>query len=132
MKHEDAKTAKDIHTLACLESSRFFFYPEALLAFIVRNSSFCSQFPRIRAGSFVEVCIDNPHDLNVDPCVAALWGDMQGKAEKRGDRLPVIDSLIASTALHHDLTVVSRNEKDMKRCGVRVMNPCEKELEHNP
>jgi hypothetical protein len=61
--------------------------------------------------------------LNIDTGVAALWGVMQGRAEKHGGRLPVIDSLIAATADHHDLTVVTRNEKDLERCGVRVTNP---------
>jgi len=68
--------------------------------------------------------------LNIDSGVAALWGVMQGKAEKRGGPWGgVIDSLIAATASHHDLMVVSRNEKDVKRCGVCVMNPWGIEVE---
>jgi predicted nucleic acid-binding protein len=59
----------------------------------------------------------------VDADVAARWGILTGEAEKRGEPLPVIDSLIAATALHHDLTVVTRNVTDMRRCGAKVLNP---------
>lgn len=39
------------------------------------------------------------------------------------DRRPWADSLIAATALHHGLTVVTRNEKDFEVAGLAVVNP---------
>jgi len=39
------------------------------------------------------------------------------------DRRPMADALIAATALHHDLIVVTRNEKDFDVPGLRVLNP---------
>ncbi|MBS1898389.1 MAG: type II toxin-antitoxin system VapC family toxin [Actinobacteria bacterium] len=39
------------------------------------------------------------------------------------DRRPWADSLIAATALHHGLTVVTRNEKDFDVPGLAVINP---------
>lgn len=39
------------------------------------------------------------------------------------DRRQFTDALIAATALHHDLTVVTRNEKDFNVPGLRVFNP---------
>ncbi|MGO4679448.1 type II toxin-antitoxin system VapC family toxin [Microbacterium sp. 2MCAF23] len=39
------------------------------------------------------------------------------------DRRPWADSLIAATALHHGLTVVTRNEKDFEVPGLAVVNP---------
>ena len=53
---------------------------------------------------------------------ARIWGDLTADLEKRGLILPVIDSLIAATALEHDLTLVTRNEGDFEDCGVRVLN----------
>ena len=35
------------------------------------------------------------------------------------------DSLIAATALHHDLTVVTRNRRDFERARLRVIDPFE-------
>lgn len=39
------------------------------------------------------------------------------------DRRPLGDALIAATALHHGLTVVTRNEKDFDVPGLQVVNP---------
>ncbi|WP_298865481.1 type II toxin-antitoxin system VapC family toxin [uncultured Microbacterium sp.] len=39
------------------------------------------------------------------------------------DRRPLPDALIAATALHHDLTLVTRNVKDFDVPGLRVLNP---------
>jgi predicted nucleic acid-binding protein len=61
--------------------------------------------------------------LLVDSAVALDWGVLQGESERNGVPLPVTDSLIAATARVHDLTVVTRNERDMTRCGVSVRNP---------
>lgn len=38
-------------------------------------------------------------------------------------RRPLGDALIAATALHHGLTVVTRNEKDFDVPGLAVINP---------
>lgn len=39
------------------------------------------------------------------------------------DRRPLGDALIAATALHHGLTLVTRNEKDFDIPGLTVINP---------
>lgn len=39
------------------------------------------------------------------------------------DPLPVIDGLMAATALEHDLTLVTRNVDDVERTGVTFVNP---------
>jgi predicted nucleic acid-binding protein len=61
--------------------------------------------------------------LPIDVRAAARWGALTGESEKRGQPLPVIDSLIAATALVHGLAVVTRNVSDFERCGVACMNP---------
>jgi predicted nucleic acid-binding protein len=51
------------------------------------------------------------------------WGEILAIAEKSGNSLPAIDSLIAATAQVHDLSVVTRNTQDMEGSGVEVINP---------
>jgi predicted nucleic acid-binding protein len=63
--------------------------------------------------------------LETDLETALCWGRLQGEAEQAGEKLPVMDSLIAATAATHGLIVVTRNVRDMERCGVRVCNPWE-------
>lgn len=63
--------------------------------------------------------------LDIDLDTALCCGRIQGEAERTGEKLPVMDSLIAATAAAHGLVVVTRNVRDMERCGVRVCNPWE-------
>jgi len=53
---------------------------------------------------------------------ANLWGLLKGRLEKQGKVLSVIDSLMAATALEHDLTIVTRNEDDFMQTGVNLLN----------
>jgi toxin FitB len=57
--------------------------------------------------------------------VAELWGAMAGQAQLRGITLPIIDGLVAATARHYDLTVVTRNVKDFSVWEIPVINPWE-------
>ena len=61
--------------------------------------------------------------LEIDLETALSWGRLQGEAEQAGEKLPVMDSLIAAVATAHGLIVVTRNVRDIERCGVRVINP---------
>lgn len=61
--------------------------------------------------------------LPVDLAVADRWGRLAGTSQARGLALPVIDSLLAATALHYNLTLVTRNVGDVQGTGVDLFNP---------
>ena len=61
--------------------------------------------------------------LPIDDAVALRWGGVQARVEARATPLPVMDGLIACTALTHDLAVVTRNGEDFARTGVEVVDP---------
>lgn len=61
--------------------------------------------------------------LDITGDVAILWGKLQGEAEMKGLKMPVIDSLIAATGKLHNLIVVTRNGTDIVQSGVEVFNP---------
>lgn len=63
--------------------------------------------------------------LDVTSDVALEWGRASAKAEAKGRPIPVVDGLIAATALVHALAVVTRNTADMARTGVRIVDPWE-------
>ncbi|HET9181200.1 MAG TPA: type II toxin-antitoxin system VapC family toxin [Candidatus Angelobacter sp.] len=63
--------------------------------------------------------------LPVDFEIAERWGLLSARAKAGGMLLPVIEGLIAATALHHNLTLVTRNTKDVQIAGVNLFNPWE-------
>jgi predicted nucleic acid-binding protein len=60
--------------------------------------------------------------LSIDQAVADRWGRLAAQAGGKSP-LPVIDGLLAATALHHNLTLVTRNTKDVMATGVPLFNP---------
>jgi predicted nucleic acid-binding protein len=58
--------------------------------------------------------------LSIDPRIARRWGELSARRS-----LPVIDTLIVATALHHGLILVTRNTRDVESTGVTLMDPWE-------
>jgi toxin FitB len=56
--------------------------------------------------------------LPVDLAIASRWGELSA-----GRTFPVIDTLIAATALRHGLTLVTRNTRDVESTGVPLIDP---------
>jgi len=65
----------------------------------------------------------NGRILSFNGDVAERWGRLRADARKRGTPLPVIDAMIAATAAHYNLGVVTRNESDFEQMGIDVINP---------
>ena len=61
-----------------------------------------------------------PRILPIGADVADHWGRLLAQA---GRPVPAIDSLLAATALHHDLRLVTRNTSDFDYAGLEVINP---------
>lgn len=55
--------------------------------------------------------------------VALAWGDISAQQWRRGRKTSMTDQLIASTALVHDFTVVTRNTTDFEASGCRLLCP---------
>jgi predicted nucleic acid-binding protein len=56
--------------------------------------------------------------LGIDNAVADRWGRMSAIRP-----IPVIDGLLAATAAANDLTLVTRNDRDIAGLGAVVLNP---------
>jgi len=61
----------------------------------------------------------------VDAETADRWGFIAAEARRRGVAFPIIDGLLAATALQYNLTVISRNAGDFAAAQVPVLNPWE-------
>ena len=56
--------------------------------------------------------------LGVDAQVADTWGRISASRP-----VPVVDGLLAATAVVHAMTLVTRNVSDVEGLGVRVLDP---------
>ena len=61
--------------------------------------------------------------LPITEAIADRWGALSAIAAAKGKPLPVVDGLLAATALHHHLTLVTRNSSDVAGTGVATLNP---------
>ena len=61
--------------------------------------------------------------LGIDRAIAELWGVIMARGFAGSIRLPVMDTLLAATAEHHGMTMVTRNIRDFSRAGVATLDP---------
>jgi predicted nucleic acid-binding protein len=61
--------------------------------------------------------------LSITKAIAERWGVVAAKALNRGAPLPIVDGLIAATAIEHGLTLATRNVKDFESLGATIFNP---------
>ena len=61
--------------------------------------------------------------LPVDIAVADRWGLLAAQTKAKGKPLSIIDGLLAATSLHYNLTLVTRNTKDVIATGVANLDP---------
>ncbi|WP_263355649.1 type II toxin-antitoxin system VapC family toxin [Acidicapsa ligni] len=56
--------------------------------------------------------------LGLDAATARLWGELSAERPR-----PVVDTLLAATAIVHQLTLVTRNTQDVQDIQVDLLNP---------
>jgi len=61
--------------------------------------------------------------VDIDTEVMLKWGFITAKLKKEGKPLPIMDSLIGSTAQAKNLVLLTRNEKDFKNFDIKVITP---------
>jgi len=92
-----------------------------------------AALPQSRRRAILEAWLDKDRRarfedriLVIDQEVADRWGLLTAAARNSGIVLPVIDGLLAATALEHNLTLVTRDTGQIPSMGVAVFNPWEK------
>jgi len=61
--------------------------------------------------------------LSFNTTTARVWAEQRLLLEEMGHPMPVEGSYIAATARRHNLTIVTGNEGDFRRPGLKVFNP---------
>ena len=58
-----------------------------------------------------------------DAAISRRWAELVVDLRRKGDAMPLLDGMIAATALQHNLTVATRNRRDFGKAGVKVVDP---------
>ena len=61
--------------------------------------------------------------LPVDTDIVKRWAMLTAERQRQGRPLANFDGLIAATALHHGLTLATRDIDDFKGLGLPILNP---------
>ena len=61
--------------------------------------------------------------LPINEAIAERWGILAAQRQLKGEPLNMADGLIAASALEHDLTIVTRNIRDIEGLEVDLFNP---------
>jgi hypothetical protein len=64
-----------------------------------------------------------PGSFDIDRAIAAAWAAIAARGRARGATPPILDAFMAATALVHQLTLVTRNERDLAGLDVPIINP---------
>ena len=60
-----------------------------------------------------------------DATISRRWARLVVNLKQKKETMPLLDGMIAATALQHDLTIATRNTRDFKKAGVKALNPFE-------
>ena len=123
---QPAKRKGDARVIAWLEKEKDQCYTSAVviaqLAYWVRSKEGRQRLAlQTWLTRLVEAMHGRIHGFNIS--VAHVWAEQEYLLEKAGQRMPVEDSYIAATARRHGLTIVTGNDKDFRRPGLKVFNP---------
>jgi predicted nucleic acid-binding protein len=58
-----------------------------------------------------------------DATISRRWAKLVVDLKQKGKTMPLLDGMIAATALQHDLTIATRNTRDFKKAGLKVFDP---------
>lgn len=80
---------------------------------------------REKLEQWFESVIETIDCLPWDVTVSRQWASLIVNLRRKGQTVPLLDGMIAATALQHDLTVCTRNTRDFSKTGVKTINPFE-------
>jgi len=78
---------------------------------------------RARLEAWFDAGVRRLYCLPWDAQTGLRWAQLLAQLRAAGRAMPIKDSLIAATALLHDLTVVTRDRADFQNAGVRIVDP---------
>ena len=78
---------------------------------------------RARLEQWFDAGVQAIHCVPWDAATGLRWAALLAELRAAGKAMPIKDSLIAATALAHDLVVATRNHEDFAKTGVEMVDP---------
>lgn len=78
---------------------------------------------RSRLERWFQMGVQGLHCLAWETETGLRWAELLARLRGSGRSMAIKDSLIAATALVHDLTIATRNRADFEHAGVRLVDP---------
>lgn len=78
---------------------------------------------RQKLEQWFEALVDTIECLAWDSDVSRRWAALVAELRQKGETVPLLDGMIAATALQHGLTIATRNTRDFKKTGAKTVNP---------
>jgi len=80
---------------------------------------------RNRLEQWYEAVVETIECIPWDATISQRWAALVVELKRKGETVPLLDGMIAATALQHDLIVATRNTRDFQKTGVKTLNPFE-------
>jgi predicted nucleic acid-binding protein len=78
---------------------------------------------RTRLESWFDAGIGRLRCLPWEAETGLRWARLLADLRKKGEAMPIKDSLVAATALTHDIALATRNRRDFEKARVRIVDP---------
>ncbi len=80
---------------------------------------------RNRLEHWYETVVETIECIPWDATISQRWAALVVELKRKGENVPLLDGMIAATALQHNLIVATRNTRDFQKTGVKTFNPFE-------
>jgi hypothetical protein len=78
---------------------------------------------RARLERWFEEGVERVHCLAWEAGTGLRWARLLAELRANGRSMPIKDSLIAATALHHRIPLATLNRRDFEKAGVEIVDP---------
>ncbi len=78
---------------------------------------------RARLERWFEEGVRRLHCIPWEASTGLRWAELLATLRRSGRAMPIKDSLIAATALSHDLAIVTLNRRDFEATGLAIVDP---------
>src|SRR5262245_51487967 len=89
----------------------------------IRILPLAGERKRDRLEHWYQTVIETIECIPWDATISRRWAALVVELKRKGETVPLLDGMIAATALQHDLTIATRNTRDFQKTGVKTFNP---------